>query len=334
MVQGWVRPQPHPPAVRGLTRAAAAWLVAVFVAVTAGPVAASAPPGAPGCDLAPLGSYWSADVRALPVHLESDAFLTTIGRDRDVHPDFGSGLWEGGPIGIPYTTVDADQSDVAVTFVYADESDPGPYPIPTDAPIEGGPDADGDRHVLVINRDTCVLSELYAAYPRSDGRWDAGSGAVFDLKGHDLRPAGWTSADAAGLPILTGLGPQARVVATALKTHGGIVADNGSAWYLSGVPDEQWDNDDLRTLRTLDGNVFEVVDASSLRADNDRSATITLPARSFGDDRITTAAELARAAFPEGSGTAVLANAFVAADALAAGPLAAAHTAPLLAHGP
>jgi putative cell wall-binding protein len=362
------------------------------VAVTAGPVAAAAPPAAPACDLAPLGSYWSADVRELPVHPQSATFVATIGADRSVHPDFGSGTWEGGPIGIPFTTVGNDQPEVAVSFLYDSESDHGPYPIPPDALIEGGPDSDGDRHVLVVNRDTCVLSELYAAYPQNDGSWAAGSGAVFDLTSHELRPAGWTSADAAGLPILPGLvrydevaagavehairltvprtrntyvwparhqagvddsaappmgswvrlradvdlselSPQARIIATALKTHGGIVADNGSAWYLSGVPDERWDNDDLRTLRTLTGTDFEVVEASSLRVDADRGATVAPPPRHAGSDRIATAAELARAAFPDGSATAVLANAFVPADALAAGPLAAAHAAPLLLTG-
>jgi hypothetical protein len=132
---------------------------------------------------------------------------------------------------------------------------------------------------------------------------------------------------------LSGLGTQARVVATALKTHGGIVADNGSAWYLSGVPDERWDNDDLRTLRSLAGEHFEVVDASGLRADPDRGATIAPPPRHAGSDRIATAAALARAAFGDGSASALLANAFVPADALAAGPLAAAHAAPLLLTG-
>lgn len=392
MVQGWLRPQPHPSAVRRLTRPTVAWLVAALAIATSWSVAAAGPAGAPACDLAPLGSYWSADVRDLPVHPQSDTFLATIGVDRNVHPDFGSGTWDGGPIGIPYTTVGADQPGVAVSFVYDDESDPGPYPIPPNAPIEGGPDSDGDRHVLVLNRDTCVLSELYAAYPQGSGAWQAGSGAVFDLKSHELRPPGWTSADAAGLPILpglvrydevaagavthairitvprtrntyvwparhqagvddpaappmgtwvrlradvdlSGLAPHARIIATALKIHGAIIADNGSAWYLSGSPDERWDNDDLRTLRSLTGADFEVVDASSLRVDGDRGATVAASPRHAGPDRIATAAELARAAFPAGSDTAVLANAFVPADALAAGPLAAANAGPLLLTG-
>jgi hypothetical protein len=102
--------------------------------------------------------------------------------------------------------VAGDQPRVPVEFEYADESDPGPYPIPADVPIEGGPDSDGDRHVLVVDSSTCTLYELYAAYPVDDGdSWTAGSGAIFDLTSNDLRPDGWTSADAAGLPILPGL---------------------------------------------------------------------------------------------------------------------------------
>ena len=101
--------------------------------------------------------------------------------------------------------VSGTQKKVPVSFDYADKSDPGPYPIPSDAPIEGGPSSDGDRHVLVLDVDHQVLYELYAAYPQSDGSWQAGSGAVFDLGSNALRPAGWTSADAAGLPILPGL---------------------------------------------------------------------------------------------------------------------------------
>src|SRR5262249_4988099 len=108
--------------------------------------------------------------------------------------------------GIPYTTVPQDQPLVPITFNYSDESDPGPYPIPPDAPIEGGAQSSGDRHVLVVQQGTCTLYEVYAAYPQNGGAsWPAGSGAVFDLNGYALRPATWTSADAAGLPILPGL---------------------------------------------------------------------------------------------------------------------------------
>jgi hypothetical protein len=121
-----------------------------------------------------------------------------------LHPDFGAN-WDGGPFGIPYVVVPGTQPKVPVTFDYADESDPGPYPIPANAPIEGGANATGDRHVLVVDRDHRTLYELFDAHPQANGSWQAGSGAVFDLTSNAVRPAGWTSADAAGLPILPGL---------------------------------------------------------------------------------------------------------------------------------
>jgi hypothetical protein len=130
--------------------------------------------------------------------------VATIGVDGNVHADFGSGLWEGGPIGIPFVTVGGSQPKVPVSFDYADESDRGPYPIPSQAPIEGGPNADGDRHVIVVDRKRCRLYELFAAYRRGSS-WRAGSGAIWNLRSNRLRPRGWTSADAAGLPILPGL---------------------------------------------------------------------------------------------------------------------------------
>ena len=135
----------------------------------------------------------------------SQQYIDTIGATSTVHADFGSGLWDGGPIGIPYTTVPGTQEKVNITFYYGDESDPGPYPIPPDAPIEGGSSSDGDRHVIVVDRDNCILYEIYDAWPQPDGSWEAGSGAIYDLNSNALRPAGWTSADAAGLPILPGL---------------------------------------------------------------------------------------------------------------------------------
>jgi hypothetical protein len=128
-----------------------------------------------------------------------------MGGTTGVHPDFGSGTWNGGPIGIPYTVVGGSQAKVGITFDYADESDPGPYPIPSDAAIEGGSQSTGDRHVLVLDRDNCILYETFSAYPQPDGSWQAGSGAIFNLRSNALRPRGWTSADAAGLPILPGL---------------------------------------------------------------------------------------------------------------------------------
>ena len=163
-------------------------------------------PGAESCRVFPADNPWNRRVDNLPVHPRSDEIVRSIGRSEGLHPDFGSGRWDGGPIGIPFTTVRRRQERVPVRFHYADESDPGPYPIPRDAPIEGGRNSDGDRHVIVIQRGTCKLYELFAAYPRDGGRrWRAGSGAIWDLDSNKLRPRGWTSADAAGLPIFPGL---------------------------------------------------------------------------------------------------------------------------------
>jgi hypothetical protein len=162
--------------------------------------------GAPRCPIFPADNPWNQRVDQAPVHPRSDAIVRSIGVDEGLHADFGSGRYQGRPIGIPYTTVSRRQKRVRVSFQYRDESDRGPYPIPRDAPIEGGRSADGDRHVIVVDRDRCRLYELYAAYPRNGGRsWRAGSGAIWDLKSNRLRPEGWTSADAAGLPILPGL---------------------------------------------------------------------------------------------------------------------------------
>ncbi len=165
----------------------------------------SGPAQPPACTIFPADNVWHADISALPTHDRSTAWVQSIGTDRTVHPDFGSGLWEGAPFGIPITAISSAQPGVDVSFEYADESDDGPYPIPDDVRIEGGPDATGDRHVILLDTDACVAYELYAAYPRGDGTWRAGSGAIFDLRSNDLRPAGWTSADAAGLPIVAGL---------------------------------------------------------------------------------------------------------------------------------
>ncbi len=165
----------------------------------------SGPAQPPACTIVPADNVWHADISALPTHDRSTAWVQSIGTDRTVHPDFGSGLWEGAPFGIPITAISSAQPGVDVSFEYADESDDGPYPIPDDVRIEGGPDATGDRHVILLDTDACVAYELYAAYPRGDGTWRAGSGAIFDLRSNDLRPAGWTSADAAGLPIVAGL---------------------------------------------------------------------------------------------------------------------------------
>jgi hypothetical protein len=167
---------------------------------------ASPVPGAPACSIFPPDSFWHADVSALPAHPQSATWVASVGTTARLKADFGSGTWDGGPIGIPYTTVSGAQPRVPVSFDYFDESDPGPYPIPPDAPIEGGPASNGDRHVLVVDRDVCRLWELYSAYPQSGGTsWTAGSGATWDLASNAMRPAGWTSGDAAGLPILPGL---------------------------------------------------------------------------------------------------------------------------------
>jgi hypothetical protein len=266
----------------------------------------------------------------------SDAYVATIGVERHVHADFGSGEWppgSGSPIGIPYVVVPGTQPRVEVTFEYHSESDPGPYPIPPDAPIEGGAGSDGDRHVLVLERETCTLYELFYAWPQADGSWEAGSGALFRLDSYALRPDGWTSADAAGLPILPGLvrydevesgeirhalrftapqtrrdyvwparhyassltgtqypplgqrfrlkaefdmsgfSPQARVILRALQVYGMMLADNGSAWYISGAPDERWDNDVLHELHRVHGSDFEAVDVSSLMVDPNSGQT-------------------------------------------------------------
>ena len=283
------------------------------------------------CRIFPPDHIWNTPVVDLPVDARSDAYIASIGADGGLHPDFGAGLYEGLPLGIPFVRVPAEQPAVAVVFTESpDESDPGPYPVPADAPIEGGSCADGDRHVLVVQAGSCLLYELYAAYPQPDGTWEAGSGAVFDLNGYDLRPAAWTSADAAGLPILPGLvryeeiqagaidhalrftaaktqdayvwparhaasddanpdlpplgqrfrlradvdissfSPTNQIILTALQTYGMMLADNGSDWFLSGAPDDRWDNDDLHELQErITGRDFEAVDVSSLMSDPD-----------------------------------------------------------------
>src|SRR4051794_37257549 len=156
------------------------------------------------CPVFPRSSAWNQRVDKLRRAADSDTLVASIGLNASVHADFGEGLYDGGPIGIPYTTVGEGQRKVSVSFDYADESDMGPYPIPADAPIEGGANSDGDRHVIVVDRDACRLYELFDAHPQG-ARWHAGSGAIFNLRSNKPRPKGWTSADAAGLPILPGL---------------------------------------------------------------------------------------------------------------------------------
>ena len=300
--------------------------ILISIALMAG---AHAQPQVNGCAVFPANNVWNAPIDQLPVDANSAQYIATIGATKPAHPDFGSGLYNGEPIGIPFVAVAGTQAKVNVTFDYDSESDHGGYPIPPNAPIEGGPSSSGDRHVLVIDKDNCILYELYSAYPQADGSWHAGSGAIFDLRSNALRPAGWTSADAAGLPIFPGLVrydevaageilhairftvPQTRntyiwpgrheassltglnyppmgqrfrlkaafdissypapvqVILRALKKYGMILADNGSSWYLSGAPDDRWDNDVLHTISQLQGSDFEAVDESSLMVQAD-----------------------------------------------------------------
>jgi uncharacterized protein (TIGR03437 family) len=306
----------------------------LLIVIACLPLAAhlEAQPHVAGCTVFPANNVWNAPVDTLPVDPNSNTFVTTIGAGQSAHADFGSGLWDGGPIGIPFVDVPGTQAKVSVTFEYADESDHAGYPVPPNVPIEGGPASTGDRHVLVVDHDNCVLYELYSAYPQPDGSWHAGSGAIFDLKSNALRPAGWTSADAAGLPIFPGLvryeevaageighairftapstrqayvwparhyassltalnyppmgqrfrlkasldistfSPPVQVILRALKKYGMILADNGSSWYLSGAPDDRWDNDVLHEISRLQGSDFEAVDESSLMADANSGA--------------------------------------------------------------
>jgi hypothetical protein len=191
---------------------AAASLLLALVLV-AGIAQGARGPHAGRCPVFPRNNHWNLRVDKLPVHRNSAALMRSIGLEAGVHADFGSGLYEGAPIGIPYRTVSKRHHRVPVSFDYADQSDRGRYPIPANVPIEGGRSSDGDRHVIVIDRDRCKLYELFAAYPRNGGRsWHAGSGAVWRLRSNRLRHRGWTSADAAGLPIFPGLArwPEAR----------------------------------------------------------------------------------------------------------------------------
>jgi hypothetical protein len=162
-----------------------------------------------GCSILPANNIWNTRVDSLPVHSRSAQYIASIGAGTTLHPDFGSGVWPPGstsPIGIPYVEVPAGQTPVSIIYTdYGDESDPGPFPIPANAPVEGGPDGEGDRHVIVLDRSACRLYELFYSWPQAGGAWEASSGAAYDLNSNALRPAGWTSADAAGLPIFPGL---------------------------------------------------------------------------------------------------------------------------------
>lgn len=274
------------------------------------------PPPTSACPLFPSTNVWNKRVDSLPVASNSSTLVATIGGSAHLHPDFGS--YAG--YGIPYNVVGSSTPRASVTFQYADESDAGPYPIPSNPKIEGG----SDRHLLMWDTAACKLYELYAATRTSSG-WHAGSGAIWDLRSNALRPDGWTSADAAGLPILPGLvrydevktgairhairftapetrsahiyparhdagdglaaslppmgarlrlkasfdisgfSPQARVILTAMKQYGIILADNGSPWYFQGASDPRFSDDQLDQLKALTGSDFEVVNTSGLR---------------------------------------------------------------------
>jgi len=162
----------------------------------------------------PLDNPWNQDISKSPVDPASDTLVASIGADTTLHPDFGKSY------GIAYVVVPGDQPRVPVSFTYAGESDPGPYPVPPDAPIEGGPDSKGDRHILLVDRDHWILYELYKCFTPDGGKsWKAGAGAIFDLSSNKLRPAGWTSADAAGLAILPGLERADEVLGSHEVTH-------------------------------------------------------------------------------------------------------------------
>jgi len=269
----------------------------------------------------PASNAWNQDISAAAVDPNSDSYINFIGTTVPLHPDFGSGEYQGSYMGIPYTVVDASQSPVNILYnAYGDESDPGPMPIPANANIEGYPNpGTGDRHVLVLDNSNCWLYELYGSSVNTDGTWNAGSAAVWDLQNYNQRPLTWTSADAAGLSIFPGLvrydevasgqiahairftlqnsvaafvlpathwaanstaqfaapmGMRLRlkssfdissfsatnqVILTALKQYGMIMADNGSSMYITGTPDDNWNNDDLHNLTTLTASDFEVV---------------------------------------------------------------------------
>jgi chitodextrinase len=311
-----------------MTRSSCGVLLAITIMALVSTRAQALSPTLGNCPIFPADNIWNTPVDGLPVDANSSAYVSTIGSARYLHPDFGSGLYAGVPIGFPYNLVPGTQPKVAISFRYATESDPGPYPIPPNAAIEGSYSSTGDRHVLVIDTDNCLLYETWSSYPQADGSWQAGSGARFNLKSNNLRPSGWTSSDAAGLPLLPGLvrydevasgeirhalrftvpqtrntylwparhyassvagtsyppmgqrfrlkasfdvsafSPKTRVILTALKKYGMIVADNGASWFISGVPDERWHNDVLVSefARVLGSN-FEAVDESSLMLD-------------------------------------------------------------------
>ena len=274
----------------------------------------------------PASNLWNTDISLAPVDVNSVNLMNSIGANVTVHADFGSGTYSGQSIGIPYQVVAGTQAKVTVKLgAYASEDDPGPMPVPSNALIEGYPKpGNGDRHVLVLEKDGCWLYELGNAKLNSSGVWTADAASVFDMTINEQRPYTWTSADAAGLSIFAGLArydevasgaihhalrftiPTTReaftppashwassntganvppmgmrirlkasfdisgysaanqVLLKAMKQYGLILADNGSAIYISGAPDPRWNNDDLHKLGQLTGSDFEVVQMSAI----------------------------------------------------------------------
>jgi hypothetical protein len=290
------------------------------------------------CPVFPADNIWNTRVDHLPVSPNTAAWVNTIGATTPTHPDFGA-FYNGAPNGIPYITVPGNQTKYPATFQYQSESDPGPYAIPLTAPIEGGPNGDGDRHTLAVDTGHCILYELFSAYPSTTPpSWSAGSGLIMSLTSDALRPAGWTSTDAAGLPIFPGLvrydevfqqgeirhairftvpqtqrayvwparhfasyltsseyppmgarfrltasfdiswyPPEVQIIMTAMKKYGIILADNGSPWFISGVPDDRWNDSSLHWLTTIKGAQWEAVDSSPLMADPNSGRALTIP---------------------------------------------------------
>lgn len=274
------------------------------------------------CSVFPSTNTWNTDISAFALDPNSDNYINFMLAHGGsfVHPDFGSDP----TYGIPYTIVSKSQTEVNITALYASQTDPGPYPIPANAPVESG----SDKHVLVVDQDNCVLYEMYNAQFVSPD-WQCDSGAVFNLKTGDPRHAGWTSADAAGLPIFPGLARydevvtqgeirhalrftttlvqqayiypathiitggssstdlkappfglrlrlkagydistmtgSSKVIVTALKKYGMLLADVGSNWYISGSTDTRWDDEDLNQLKKIPGSAFEVVSTGAIQ---------------------------------------------------------------------
>lgn len=188
-----------------------ALVIGLFLVSSAAASGVSTPTAA-GCPVFPANNAWNQRVDTLPVAPNSAELIASIGLRTGLHPDFGAGLWDGGAIGIPYDVVTKKTARARVRFEYADESDKGPYPIPRGVRIEAG----SDRHALLVDRSACKLYELFALRRTASG-WTAGSGAIWSLRSNKLRPAGWTSADAAGLPIFPGLARYDEVARGAIR---------------------------------------------------------------------------------------------------------------------